>query len=102
VILGPNLGRILAGTRQIDRYPGAPSDFAVDRDRAAGLMSEPIDLRQAKSSSFVDSLGRKERVEDAREDILWNSKAGIRYGNGDEVPRQVARGLPARQPRVFN
>ena len=61
---GRNGGDRRAAARHIDRDGGAAADFARDRDRAAGLLREAIDLRQAEPGAFAGRLGGEERLED--------------------------------------
>ena len=50
---------------------------AIDPNGPAGLVRKAVHLRQAKTRALADSLGREERIEHFRSDVVRNSDAGI-------------------------
>jgi hypothetical protein len=79
--------RLAQRTRQEQSYRGADADGALDRHPAPRLLGESIDLRQTEPRSFVDILGREERLEGTRLHVRWHADAGVRHGDSDEVGR---------------
>jgi hypothetical protein len=65
--------------REINAENGSSADLAVDRDRPAGLLDEPVDHGQPETSALPRPLGRKERLEGAPADLLGHADSGISH-----------------------
>src|SRR3546814_5596905 len=63
-------------------------DFAVDLDMPAGLLGEAVDHAEAEAGSLAVLLRRKERIEDAAEDLGRYPAAGIGNREHDVIARR--------------
>ena len=62
-------------------------DFAVDFRMSAGLLHEPIDLRQAEAGALAGALGGEERVERLGQHVLGHANSGIADEQSDILAR---------------
>ena len=72
--------------RQTDLECGALAGETVDKHEPAGLLDDAVDHREAEPGAGARLLGRKERVEDAREVVLGDADAGVGDLDDDIIP----------------
>ena len=71
-------------------------ELAGDRHRAARLMGEAMDLRQAEAGALADRLGGEERIEHACDDVGRNADAGVLHGDRNIVAGRHWSRFPRR------
>ncbi len=69
---------------------------ALDINEPTGLANDAVDRRQTEPGAGADRLGRKERLEDAADDLLGNARAGIHDLDQHIIPRRHRFGAPSQ------
>src|SRR4051812_31504617 len=64
------------GRRQLDAEAGAAADLALDGDATTELLDGVADEREADAGAGA-ALGREERIEDARQEVLGDAVASV-------------------------
>src|SRR5262249_3216338 len=77
----------LDGARQIKLDRGTVPGPAVYLDVPLRLLDEAVDHAETEPAALADALGREERLEGARGDLLRHSGAGVGHRQHDVLSR---------------
>src|SRR5207245_1288177 len=82
--------------RQSHDERGPAADLALDRNLPAMSLDDPKAHRQPQTRPLALALGREERIEDLRQDVGRDARAGILHL--DRAPRAVVAGADRHDP----
>ena len=63
--------------RQEDAEAGALAGVALDLEAASLVVDHPVGDAQTQAGAVADALGREERVEDLRQDLVGDAAAVV-------------------------